>query len=137
MSKPLAGLILASVLAGFPVLAQELVKPQVLHDELLKTMPRGEDQQVRVLTATFEPGQKTPFHTHRFPVAVYVLEGAFTLEMEGHPVMTMKAGETFIEEPRVAMTGYNRSAGQTRVVIFYVSDPGTPFLDPVESRTTQ
>jgi hypothetical protein len=30
------------------------------------------------------------------------------------------------------MTGYNRSATDAlRVVIFYVSDPDTPFLDPV------
>jgi hypothetical protein len=28
------------------------------------------------------------------------------------------------------MTGYNRSATETtKVVIFYVADPGTPFID--------
>jgi hypothetical protein len=37
-----------------------------------------------------------------------------------------------VEPPHVRMTGYNRSATQPlRVVIFYVSDPGTPFLDEV------
>ncbi len=133
MSKHLAGLVLAGALAASSALAEEsLVKPSVLHDEVLTTMPRGAQQQVRVLTATFKPGQQTPFHTHRFPVAVYVLEGAFTLEMQGHPVMTMKAGESLVEAPGTPMTGYNRSTGQTRVVIFYVSDPGTPFLDPVD-----
>ena len=35
-----------------------------------------------------------------------------------------------VEPPQVKMTGYNRStADLTRVVIFYVSEPGTPFLD--------
>lgn len=30
------------------------------------------------------------------------------------------------------MTGYNRSSSEAlEVVIFYVSEPGTPFLDPV------
>ena len=34
--------------------------------------------------------------------------------------------------PNVRMTGYNRSAtAKTRVVIFYVSSPGEPFLDPI------
>jgi hypothetical protein len=32
----------------------------------------------------------------------------------------------------VKMTGYNRSGAESlRVVIFSVSDPDTPFLDPV------
>lgn len=36
-----------------------------------------------MIVATLTPGETTPFHTHRFPVTVYVLEGTFTLEMEG------------------------------------------------------
>jgi quercetin dioxygenase-like cupin family protein len=68
--------------------------------------------------------------THRFPVTVYVLEGTFTLELDGRAPIVVKAGEALVEPPRVAMTGYNRSSSEpTRVVIFYVSDPDTPFLD--------
>ena len=62
--------------------------------------------------------------------AVYVLEGTFTLELEGRGTVTVKAGQAMVEPPKVKMTGYNRSATETlRVMIFYVSDPGTPFLD--------
>jgi quercetin dioxygenase-like cupin family protein len=70
------------------------------------------------------------FHTHRFPVAVYVMEGAFTLELEGRPTVTVKAGEAYVEPPNVKMTGFNRSTTEPmKVLIFYVGDPGTPFLD--------
>lgn len=110
--------------------AQEVAKPNQLLSEITSGMPRGEKQQIRVLTATIKPGGKTVFHTHRFPVTVYILEGAFTLEMEGRPPVTVKAGEAMVEPPNVKMTGYNRSATEPmRVVIFYVSDPDTPFLD--------
>jgi quercetin dioxygenase-like cupin family protein len=106
--------------------------PPVLR-EILSGMPRGERQEVRVLTATIKPGDKTVFHTHRFPVTVYILEGAFTLEMEGRAPVTVKAGQAMVEPPNVRMTGYNRNAtDQIRLVIFYVSDPETPFLDPVQ-----
>jgi quercetin dioxygenase-like cupin family protein len=85
-----------------------------------------------VFTANFEPGDRTVFHSHRFPVTVHILEGAFTLEMEGRTPVTVKAGEAFVEPPNVKMTGYNRSASDPiRLVIFYVSDPDTPFLDPI------
>jgi len=104
--------------------------PPALLREIVQGMPKGERQEVRVLTATLKPGEKTPFHTHRFPVTVYVLEGTFTLEMEGRAPVTAQAGQSIVEPPQVQMTGYNRSSTEPmRVVIFYVSDPDTPFLD--------
>ena len=113
--------------------AQGTARPELLLREVVQGMPRGEKQEVRVLSASLKPGDKTVFHTHRFPVAVYVLEGAFTLEMEGHAPVTVKAGQAMVEPPHVKMTGYNRSSTEPlRVVIFYVSDPGTPFLDPIQ-----
>lgn len=106
-------------------------RPNLIHRELVAGMPRRERQEVRVITANFKPGDKTVFHTHRFPVTVYVLEGAFTLEMDGRPPVTVKAGEALVEPPHIKMTGFNRSATEPlKVVVFYVSDPDTPFLDP-------
>src|SRR6266536_1616728 len=98
-------------------------------------MPKGERQGVRVLTASFQSRDKTMFHTHRFPVTVYVLEGAFTLQMEKREPVTVKAGQAMMMPLQVKMTGYNGSSTDPlRLVIFYVSDPGTPFLTPYISR---
>ena len=128
-----AGLV--ALLIGSASMAQEqspAKPPPPLLRENVQGMPTGERQEVRVLTATLKPGEKTPFHTHRFPVTVYVLEGTFTLEMEGRAPVTAKAGQAIVEPPHVKMTGYNRSNTESmRVVIFYVSDPDTPFLDAV------
>jgi quercetin dioxygenase-like cupin family protein len=126
-------LALAVLLVSSLAMAEEqaVVRPQLLLSELVQGMPKGERQEVRVLTASFEPRDKTVFHTHRFPVTVDVLEGAFTLEMEGREPVTVKAGQATIMPPRVRMTGYNRSSTDPlRLVIFNVSDPNTPFLDP-------
>jgi quercetin dioxygenase-like cupin family protein len=125
-------LAVAASLAVTSVFAQEIARPDLLLKEIIQGMPKGDRQEVRVLTATIQPGGKTPFHTHRFPVTVYILEGTFTLEMEGHAPMVLKAGQSYVEPPNVKMTGYNKSANERmRVVIFYVSDPDTPFLDPI------
>ena len=128
-------LALAALLVSSPSRAQEpgMTRPQLILREIVQGMPKGDKQEVRVLTASFKPGDKTVFHTHRSPVTVYVLEGAFTLEMEGHQPVTVKAGQAMMEPPHVKMTGYNRSATEPlRVVIFYVSEPDTPFLDPIQ-----
>ena len=122
-------MLFAVVLLVTPASAQELAKPNLLLQEVVQGMPKGEKQEVRVLTATIQPGSKTPFHTHQFPVTVYVLEGTFTLELDGRPPMIVKPGEAAVEPPNVKMTGFNRGAEPVKVVIFYVSDPNTPFLD--------
>ena len=122
------------LIISLTALAQEqgVVKPELLLSKILQGMTKGDRQEVRVLTASFKPGDKTLFHTHRFPVTVYVLEGAFTLDLKDRPPLTVRAGEAMVEPPNVAMTGYNPSATEpTKVVIFYVSTPDTPFLDPL------
>jgi quercetin dioxygenase-like cupin family protein len=108
-----------------------MAAPQLVLKESVTRMPKSETQEVRVLTASFKPGDKTVFHSHRWPVTVYVLEGQFSLDMEGRPPVVVSAGQAFVEPPNVKMTGYNKSTSDAlRVVIFYVSDIGTPFLDP-------
>lgn len=122
----------ASQQTGHEADGAHLARPQPVLREQVRGMPTGAEQEVRVFTASFQPGDRTVFHTHRAPVTVYVLEGEFTLEMAGHVPVVVRAGTAFVEPPNVRMTGYNRSASaRTRVVIFYVSNPGEPFLDPI------
>ena len=113
--------------------SQPFARPELLVRQIVEGMPKADKQEIRVFTASLKPGDQTVFHTHRFPVTVHILEGAFTLEMEGRTPVTIKAGEAFVEPPNVKMTGYNRSSNAPiRLVIFYVSDPNTSFLDPVQ-----
>ena len=133
MSKVSGAMMTAIVLlASLPAAAHEsrVAKPDLVLREIVEGLPTAPRQEIRVMTATFQPGDRTVTHTHRFPVTVYVLEGAFTLEMEGHEPRTLRAGEAMVEPPLTKMTGYNRSPSEpTRVVIVYVSTPETPFLD--------
>src|SRR4030081_4405 len=127
-------LALSGLLMSPAAIAQEHVgaRPDLLLRQIVEGMPKGDKQEVSVLTATLKPGDKTPFHTHRFPVTVYIMEGTFTLEMEGRQPVVLNAGDSFVEPPNVKMTGYNRGANDNmKVVIVYVSDPDTPFLDMV------
>jgi quercetin dioxygenase-like cupin family protein len=127
-------LAFAVLLVSSIAMAQEqgVIRPELLLSEMVQGMPKGEKQEIRVLTANFQPHDKTLLHTHRFPVTVYVLEGAFTLEIEGREPVTVKAGQGMVMPPHVKMTGYNRSSTDPlRLVLFNVSDPDTPYLEPV------
>jgi quercetin dioxygenase-like cupin family protein len=129
-----SSLAFAVLLISLIAVAQErgVVKPQLLLSEIVQGMPKGERQEVRVLKASFHRGDKTMCHTHRFPVTVYRPAGAFTIEMAGPEPVTVKAGPAMVMPPHVKMTGYNRSSTESlRLVIFSVSDPDSPFLDPI------
>src|SRR3954451_7412662 len=71
----LFGFSLALALCGtsLPAFAQQHgpARPELLLREVVQGMPRGDKQEVRILTANLAPGDATPFHTHRNPVAVY------------------------------------------------------------------
>lgn len=125
-------LLTVGLLSSVAASAQQagIAKPNLVLEDVIKGMPRDEQQSVRIMTATFKPGDQTVRHTHRFPVAVYVLEGTFTLELKGRAPIAVKAGQALVEPPDTEMVGYNRSTTEpARVVIFYVATPGTPFLD--------
>src|SRR5436853_1753077 len=128
-----AGDALIAILS-VPAHAQEprLAKPSLVLQQIVEGLPNDSKQAVRVLTATFKPGDKTVYHSHRFPVTVYVVEGTFMLDLKDRPPLTVRAGEAMVEPPNVAMVGHNPSATEaTKVVIFYVSSADTPFLDPL------
>ena len=129
----LASLMLIALLAGSARAQQPgVAKPNLVLQQLVEGLPKDDGQTVRVLTATFKPGDKTVYHSHRFPVTVYVLEGAFALDLKDRPQVTVRAGEAMVEPANVAMIGHNPSATEpTKVVIFYVSTADTPFLDPL------
>jgi quercetin dioxygenase-like cupin family protein len=128
------GQAISGLAVGVTTSARETgaAKLTALHREMLHSMPRGEAQEVRILFAALDPGDRTPRHSHRFPVTVYMLEGTFTLELDGREPVHVAAGEVFIEPAQIAMTGRNLDPeAPARMVLFYVSDPDTPFADPV------
>jgi quercetin dioxygenase-like cupin family protein len=111
-----------------------MAKLTPLHRETVQGMPVVQDQEIRVLFATLLPGDVTPYHSHRHPVTVYMLEGRFTLELDGRNPVHIEAGQVFVEPSGVNMTGSNNGAVPARMALFYVCEPDEPFADPVGSR---
>jgi quercetin dioxygenase-like cupin family protein len=127
--------MVAGLRVGVNLSAQDsgMAKLMPLHREVVQGMPRVDEQEVRVLFAALLPGDRTPHHSHRFPVTVFMLEGTFTLELEGRLPVEIEAGHVFVEPADIAMTGFNRGEIPARMALFYVCAPDAPFADPVEA----
>lgn len=126
----------AALTVGVTRSAQDsgMAKLTPLHREIVQGMPLVQDQEIRVLFAALLPGDVTPYHSHRHPVTVYMLEGTFTLELDGRDPVDITAGQVVVEPSGINMTGSNRGDVPARMALFYVCEPDEPFADPVNSR---
>ena len=107
-----------------------MAKLTPLHREVVDTLPRSAEQEIRVIRATLLPGDVTPYHSHRFPVTVHMTRGVFTLALDGREPVRIAAGESFVEPAHVNMTGSNEGSETAEMVLFYVCEPDAPFADP-------
>lgn len=126
--------MIAGLTVGMTRSAQDsgMAKLTPLHREVVTGMPNGPEQEVRVLFATLLPREVTPYHSHRFPVTVYVVEGTFTLALDGSEPVRIEAGQAFVEPAGINMTGSNEGDVPARMALFYVCEPDAPFADPVK-----
>lgn len=122
----------AALAVGVTRSAQDsgMAKLTPLHREVARGMPTAQDQEIRVLFADLLPGDVTPYHSHRHPVTVYMLEGTFTLELDDREPVEIEAGRVFVEPSGINMTGRNNGAVPARMALFYVCEPDEPFADP-------
>lgn len=125
--------MIAGLKVGVTQTAQDsgMAKLLPLHREVVQGMPKGSEQEIRVLFATLLPGDVTPYHSHRHPVTVFMLEGTFTLELDGRDLVEIEAGKVFIEPAKTNMTGSNRGTIPARMALFYACEPDAPFADAV------
>ncbi len=87
-----------------------------------------------MLTVELAPGASSLPHRHRAHTFVYVLEGSIVMQVEGGPVATLVAGQTFYESPNdIHAVSKNMSATErAKFVVFFVKDAGQPFVLPVQ-----
>jgi quercetin dioxygenase-like cupin family protein len=97
----------AGLLVGGNLRAQQSA---IKRTDLLKTDLAGmEGKEMNIWTADIAPGGATGRHQHPTPRFVVVLDGAVTLEIDGRPPQTFKAGEAFQETPGLVHNFKNAS----------------------------
>ncbi len=103
-------------------------QPPLKRTEVLKADMAGmEGSEANMWTADIAPGAETGKHSHPTPRFVYVMEGSVTLEIEGKPPQTFKAGEGFQEMPGTVHNFKNASASQpAKALGFQIAKRGQP-----------
>ena len=71
-------------------------------------------------------------HTHPGLALIRVESGALTLEYEGKPTMTYKAGESFVVEPGKIHEGINQGNMPVKAIATFVIEKGKPLASPAK-----
>jgi quercetin dioxygenase-like cupin family protein len=125
----------AALLAGGAVTAQaaDQPTPAIVTPLLAKDLTGIPDKEGTMATVQYLPGGASMAHRHNAHVFVYVLEGAVKMQVDGQPVVTLTAGQTFYENPNdVHRVSANASATQpAKILVFVVKDKDKPGTIPV------
>jgi quercetin dioxygenase-like cupin family protein len=98
-----------------------------------KDLEGSAGREVIMFRAEIVPGGVAGRHYHPGPELFYVLEGALTLEPDGHPPVTLKAGESAYGPAKHIHNAKNASTTEpVKVIGFLVGEKGQPLATPVQ-----
>jgi quercetin dioxygenase-like cupin family protein len=112
-----------------PLAAQQ---PTVTRKILLKDDSAIPGYEVNLVSVEIPAGGREGRHTHPGLAVVYVQEGVLTLDYEGKPTATYKAGETFSVEPGKIHEGQNNGKIPVKVLGTFVVKKGMPMTSQVQ-----
>jgi quercetin dioxygenase-like cupin family protein len=132
IGRSVAGFIIAAVVV---VGAQSLTNAQqagverkvLLQQDL--TMP---GYQAVLVAVTIPVGGREGRHIHPGTVLVHVQEGALTLDHDGRPTVTYKAGESLFVEAGKVHEGINRGNTPVKAIATFIVEKGQPMTTQVQ-----
>jgi quercetin dioxygenase-like cupin family protein len=131
LSLTTAATVLSLMLAA--TLAAENAPPATVTPLMTRDLEGIPGKEMLVLIVEYPPGGVSPPHRHDASVFVYVLEGAVTMQVAGGSPVTVRAGETFTEQPGdVHVTSANASSSApAKFLVYMVKNKGAPPSTPM------
>lgn len=125
-----------ALFAAVAALGFATVQDAAAHEEkmgptkLMSTPLSGIDgKEANIVVFNVGPDWKTKRHFHPGHVFVYVIKGSVTIDVDGKPPRTIRAGEVLHEVPNVNMVANAfGSAKGAKFIVFQVGDTGKPLM---------
>jgi quercetin dioxygenase-like cupin family protein len=117
--------------AGIQVLKAQPA-PAVKRTILLKQDMTIPGREAVMALVELPPGGKEGRHTHPAEVYGFVQEGTVTLEVQGQPTKTLKAGDVFSIPPETIHEGTNNGTVTAKLSAVFVAEKGKPLTTQVQ-----
>jgi quercetin dioxygenase-like cupin family protein len=106
--------------------------PSVKRTILLKQDMTIPGREAVMALVELPPGGKEGRHTHPAEVYGFVQEGTVTLEVQGQPTRTLKAGDVFSIPPETIHEGTNNGTVTAKLSAVFVAEKGKPLTTQVQ-----
>ena len=134
MTSRLAGAIAVvaavGMAGGLVVSAQQA--PAVKRNIVLKEDMSIPDREGVMAMVELPSGSAEGKHTHPADLFGFVLEGAVSLEIEGSPTATLKAGDVFHIAPGRIHQGTNNGSVPAKLAVVFIAEKGKPLTTQVK-----
>jgi quercetin dioxygenase-like cupin family protein len=119
-----------AVAGGLALYAQQ--PPAVKRNVVFKQDMTIPDREGVMALVEIPVGAQEGKHTHFAEVFAFVLEGTISLENEGGPNMTLKAGDVFHILPGKVHNAMNTGTVTAKLAAVFVAEKGKPLTTPVK-----
>ena len=85
-----------------------------------------------LVAVTIAVGGREGRHTHAATLVGQIQEGELTLEQEGLPTRTYKAGESVIIKPGQIHEGINRGKTPIKALVTFIAEKGKPLTTQIK-----
>jgi len=120
------------VLIGAAFLSLSAQQPTVTRKVLIQQDLTIPGYTAAMVAVEIPVGGREGRHTHPGTVMVLVQEGELTLDYEGKPTATYKAGQTFSVEPGKIHEGINKGKTPVRAIASFIVEKGKPLTTQVQ-----
>ncbi|HXM75526.1 MAG TPA: cupin domain-containing protein [Thermoanaerobaculia bacterium] len=117
--------------AGIGALKAQQAAPAVKRTVLLRQDMTIPGREAVMTLVELPPGASEGRHTHPAEVYVFVQEGAISLEREGKPTESFKAGDVFSIAPGQIHNGTNKGTVPARLNPVFFAEKGKPLTTQV------
>ena len=124
-----ATVILLAAAAGVQALNAQQA-PAVKRTILLKQEMTIPGREAVMASVDLPPGSAEGRHTHPAEVFAFVQEGTISLEIEGKPTVTLKAGEIFYIAPGSVHQAINNGTAPAKLSAVFIAEKGKPLTTP-------
>lgn len=100
--------------------------PAVKRTPLLRQDTTIQDREALIVLVELPAGSAEGRHTHPAELYVYVQEGTVSVEHEGKPTVSLKAGDVFSVAPGKIHQAINNSQGTAKLTAFFIAEKGKP-----------
>ena len=128
-------LVIAAIFTVSIVCAQAQQAPAVKRTVLLQHDTSVPGYEAVLVQVEIPAGGREGRHTHPGLAMIHVLDGALTLDYEGKPTATYKAGDSFYVEAGKVHEGINKTTAPVKAIATFIIPKGQPVTTQAAAAT--